>query len=154
VKFLVGKAAQRRWPTRSTAEIVRIVEDTFSAAFDESPDQVTALCDTEEPLDEHAMRAALHYVEQWRVTVWVAQQNRDKGVEPPSEDCFVEHARRLEAYPEEVRPRSLASGTASAQRMRGSRWRRLWSGSYAALPSHDAVPRNEVLEKATETVPM
>lgn len=148
VKYLVAKAAQRQWPVRPDGEVARVVQDAFALAFDANPAHVLALCDTAAPSDEEAMRTALHYVEQWRVARWSAQLNREKGVEPSSEDCFIEHARRLEAHPEHVRPRSLASGKPGAMRMGGTRWRQLWSGSYAALPSREVIPLAGIRQKA------
>ena len=124
VKFLTGRAAQRTWPARPPAEVSKIVEDTFAEAFDADPEYVIqSLCNTDAPHDEAAMRQALKYVSEWHTGAWTAVQNRTKGVEVPTEDCFVQQARELEAYPESVRPRALGSGSANAARMRGSRWR-------------------------------
>ena len=124
VKFLAGRAAQRGWPPRPAAEVARMVEDVFAETFDADPGHfLVSLCNTGDPLDEGAMRLALKYVSEWRVGAWSAVQNRTKGVEPPTVDCAVEHGRLLEAYPERVRPQGLASGSANAARMRGSRWR-------------------------------
>ena len=68
VKFLQGRAAQRGWPPRPTAEVARMVEDVFAEAFDADPgDFLVPLCDTGGPLDDGAMRLALKYVSEWRV---------------------------------------------------------------------------------------
>ena len=125
------------------------MEDVFGEAFDADPGFVVgSLCDLDAPHDAAAMRLALKYLSEWRVSAWAAVQNRTKGVEPPTEDCFLEHERVLETFPESVRPQALDRGSANAARMRGSRWRWLWGGSFAKLPSHDVLPVAEMWEKA------
>lgn len=149
MKYLAGRAAQRKWPKRPSEEVARIVEDTFAEAFDADATYVIgSLCNADEPDDEAAMRLALKYVSEWRAGVWSAAQNRSKGVEPPTQDCAVEQGRFLERFPENVRPEGLGSGSDGAARMRGSRWRSLWGGGFGVLPSHDVIPLDEMMGKA------
>ena len=145
VVFLNGKAAQRKWPKRPSEEVARLVEDTFAAAFDDDSAHVVSLCNEDEPLDAEAMRVALNYVEKWRVGEWAAGQNRTKGAAPLTAQCAAEHERRLEVYSDEVRPRSLAAGSANTARKAGSRWRVMWSGAYRMLPPHE-LPTVEVMQ--------
>ena len=107
----------------TTQELVQLVEETFLQA---DLKELAALCDTGGPLDATAFRAAMSYVEQWRLVLWTGDCNRRLGVAPSTESVLSRYEQQRLELPEALRP--LARGTAaSAQdRVWAGAWRRRW----------------------------
>jgi hypothetical protein len=136
--YLTAAAAERHWPPRDNADIVRTIEDAFLAA---DVDEIASLSDVAHPLDAAALRPAIACVEQWRLRSWVEVQNR-RGVNPDTRLVLEEFEQMRAALPADLRP-GLWLGTPGA-RVRATRWRRRLGGRFAPLRPRDVVPLPEL----------
>lgn len=141
VVYVSSEAARRGWPVRTEAEIARMVEDLFLAADD---DEIESFHDQATPSDPDAMRAALAWVEQWRLRPWAESNNR-LGIHPDTRLAIETYEARRAALPADLRPR-LWLGTPGA-RKRGTRWRERWGGRDGSLRPRDVAPLPQLRER-------
>ena len=153
VKYLRNVAMQRHWPKKSDAEVARLIDDCFDDATgsDAAMDALAKLADPTDPTNAAAMRAAMVYVEEWRVVTWARLQAVRKGL-AVSTDLLLHQVETLRAKcPEAARlpPRGPSAGN------RGRQWacrlRRRWGGRYGKFKVREIVPPPEMRSKAPHT---
>ena len=84
-------------------------------------DDFTKLTNTQEPQDMAAMKAALSYVEQWRLVQWVSQMNEAQGIAPSTGSVLQRYEEQLQELPDEVRPAAVGVPAQTSARV--------WAGS-------------------------
>lgn len=144
VVLLRQRAPKFGWAPKPDEEITRIVEDCF---LDCDVAELAALRDGDAPLDPVSLRDATSSVEQWRVAVWVATQNRTAGVAVSTAIVLDEFEVRRAALHPSARSAAWGSSGEAVARMRASRWRKRFGGQIGVLRARDELPHAEILGK-------
>lgn len=145
VRFLIASGRQRHWPDKTEEELATLVEGHF---LDVDETELAAITDMEDPADGQAMKAALPYVEQWRLAEWATRLNTDKGVAPSTEALLHQlEAQRL-ALPGPVRPEARGTVVDPSARVWASSFRRRWGARYGRIRIREHVPLEEMMLKA------
>ena len=145
VVFLRQTGRTRHWAERSDSELSDLVLDAFGRA---GGDELLALVNEEETPDLAALRLAWKFVTQWRVSLWIAAQNR-KTISPASSlvlDRF--EALRLEAPPT-ARPPPWGTSDSSTARMKVFRLRKTYHGRWGRFAARDDLPVADMVERCT-----
>ena len=145
VRFLVASGRERHWPGKLEEELATMVEDHF---LEVGETELAAITDMEGPADGKAMKAALSYVEQWRLAEWATRLNTDKGVAPSTEALLQQLEVQRLALPELVRPDARGSVVEPRARVWASSFRRRWGGRYGRIRVREHVPLEEMMAKA------
>ena len=130
VRFLSMQARKLKWFPRPDEEVQGVVENLFVEA--ESV-WVAGLADQSRPLDIVCMKAAIAFLHQFEVAVWVLDLNRQRGVAPPTEMILGEFEDRRLQYSEDLRPRSVGLVTEVRARVWARQWRERWGGRHARI---------------------
>ena len=149
VKYLVNCGRKRRWPDKSEDELVAMIEALVLQA-DEG--ELGSLIDSDHPSDEAAMRAALTYIQQWRVVVWARGLNANKGVAPSTSSILERFELGRVGFAESVRPRALGTVAECRARAWARKFRRRWGGSHRRIRIREVVPLGEMREKACKGI--
>ena len=125
--YLAALGRQRGWPPRSEAELARVVEDEFLAVDEQD---FAALLDFHNPADAPALRAAIAFVEEWRVAVWARRVFLKTGSAVPTAAVLRRFHANRRLVPADLRPPAL--GTVDEERARKwvGRWRTRWGGAF------------------------
>jgi hypothetical protein len=144
VVFLRACGRRRHWPEKSEDELQAIVENAFLAF---NFDELASLVDVDHPADVSAMKAALPYVEQWRLVVWTRSLNARQGVPPSTESVLhrLEELRR--EFPEGVRPQPVGSAAEARARVWAGAWRRRFGGRHGRIPIRDDISQADLRRK-------
>ena len=145
VKYLATRGRVHHWPEKTEEDLEAMVGDLF-LAVDEH--ELAALADPESPLDKDAFRAALGFVEQWRLFAWSRALNHNQGVAPSCGSVLERYDGRLGLVPAEVRPALLGVARECKARMWALRWRRRWGGRHSKIRVRNDVPLEELRAKA------
>ena len=119
-KYLLSSGRRRHWPQKSEEELEEMVESLFMKC---DVDELADLADTQNPKDMTAMRAALPYVEQWRLAKWATQVNVQQGVAPSTESVLQQYEAQRQQLPEAVRPRAVGVPAQNSARVWAHAWR-------------------------------
>ena len=145
VKYLVNSGRKRHWPEKSEEEVAAMVEDCFLQV---DVDDLACLTDKADPSDATAMKAALKYVEEWRLVVWARGLNSEQGVAPSTDSVL----RRLEnnrlSLPEAVRPDAVGTSAQSKARVWAQKWRLRWGARHRKIRLREDIPLPEMRSKA------
>ena len=144
VTFLANNAKMRHWPEKSEEELISML-DELSHAVDVA--QLAALTDLAAPTDEAAMKAALVYVEQWRLADWTRGLNAGPGVAPSTQSVLMHLEQQRGQLPEAVRPKPLGTTSDASARVWATAWRRRWGGKHGRIQIRDDVPQAELVRK-------
>ena len=145
----MGAAASFLRRKRSQQKSREELEDEVAAFFLHTPSQELGAMSVE-PSGPHAAQAIRHVVE-WRVFLWLREQNCQCGVAPSRLQLV---RRALSQVPEglptelEERVRRPLEGAARAQRKWLRRFRSGWGARLGQLPIAPPVPVHQLQEKA------
>ena len=146
-RYLWTCGRKHRWPEKTWQELEVLAEDTF---LEVDPDELAALGDMEEPSDVEAMKAALVFVEDWKLAKWTADMNRNHGVAPSTESVLQKFEEQRVALPEAVRPPSRGSAANSRDRVWVAGWRIRWGGQHARIRVREDIPTEELRSKVAQ----
>ncbi len=144
-KYLLSSGRRRHWPQKSEEELEEMVESLFMKC---DVDELADLADTQNPKDMTAMRAALPYVEQWRLAKWATQVNVQQGVAPSTESVLQQYEAQRQQLPEAVRPRAVGVPAQNSARVWAHAWRRRWGGKHGRIRVREQIPVEELRSKA------
>ncbi len=103
-----------------------------------------------------AMKAALSYVEQWRLAQWVTQLNETQGIAPSTESVLQHYEEQRQQLPEAVRPVAVGVPAQTSARVWAGSFRRRWGGKHGRIPVREQIPvaelRNKVVTKTRPRV--
>ena len=145
VVFLRAQGRKRGWPPKEDDEIADVAVWAFIEAEDTF---LVDLTDVDAPSDAEAMRVALDYVEQWRVSREALEHNVARGVAPGSASMFQRFEARRQELLEAVRPYARGLSAQAKGRSFMKRFRRRWGGRYGALRVREQVPLQLLQSKA------
>ena len=145
MKYLVNCGRKRHWPDKTESELEAMVEECVLQA-DEG--ELASLTDCENPSDATAMRAALAYLQQWRVVAWVRDLNASKGVAPSTSSVLQRYETGRAGLPEAVRPRAAGGLADCSARAWARKFRKRWGGRHRKIRVREVVPLGEMREKA------
>ena len=143
-KFLSSAGRKRHWPERSEEDMIIMVEELFIQVDERN---LADLTDVHNPVDVEAMKAALPYVEEWRLVSWTTKLNALKGVAPSLEAILTQAERHRLQLPEAVRPAGHGTNVEVRARMWAGAWRERWGGRYGALRFREDVPLSQMRDK-------
>ena len=144
VKYLSACGRERGWKSLTAADLRALVEEHYLAAEHE---EIAALVDDANPLDEAVLAIALKYVNEWRVVVSARISNSTTGVVPTC--ALLQHAEELrQAVPEAMRPPPLGAATERRARRWAGRLRARWGGRFGRVPVAEHVDVAELFAKA------
>jgi len=146
-KFLQNNGRKRHWPEKTEEELVAIVESYF---LEVDSAELADLSDINDPSDAAAMRAALVYVEQWRLAKWTARQNLEVGVAPSTESVLQRLEEQRVQLPEAVRPRAIGTAAEPRARVWAGAFRNRWGGKHARIRVRDDIPMAELRDKVCQ----
>ena len=146
VKFLISTGRKRRWPEKQESELQELVENAFLEC-DEN--ELTDLCDQENPAHPEAFAAAARYREEWAMAVFVEEQNVQLGLAPSTEFLLDRWRQRRLMYPEASRPLDPGLVVESKARKWAHRWRIRWGARHGRIRVRDEVPVQEARAKAS-----
>ena len=150
IKFLHIASQKRRWPSKTDEELQRMVEDLFLQA---DVDEVSRMCDLEEPDDLSATAEALKYVEEWRAIEYVKDLNSRLGVAPSTEDILLKVEENRLQIPGRCRPGSKGTAAEVKARIWAKRFRARWGGRYGKLRIADDMGLAEMQQKVPFSTP-
>ena len=146
-KYLLTSGRKRHWPQKSEEELEEMVEGLFMKC---DVDELADFADTQNPKDMRAMRAALPYVEQWRLVTWTSQANVQQGVAPSTESVLQQYEAQRQQLPEAVRPPGVGVPAQTSARVWAAAWRRRWGGKHGRIRVREQIPVEELRSKALE----
>ena len=111
-------------------------------------DAYTNLCDANDSTVPGAMRAAMAFWQEWSLAAWVEDANMHKGVAPSTGSVLDQYERQRRLVPEMVRPAAKGVAAKGPGRAWAARWRKRWGLQYGGIPTRDAMPVQEMREKA------
>ena len=146
--FLLNNGRRRHWPDKSQEELEEMVEALFMKC---DIDDFTKLTNTQEPQDMAAMKAALSYVEQWRLVQWVSQMNEAQGIAPSTGSVLQRYEEQRQELPDEVRPAAVGVPAQTSARVWAGSFRRRWGGKHGRIPVREQIPIEELRSKVATT---
>ena len=147
VAYLKRMGRQRRWPNKTHAELIRIVEELFLNA---DLQDLVLLSDWWSDVGDRIMQTAADFAWQWRLVAWSSRQNY-KGIAPPTAIVLDEWARARAEVPAHLRPTGWGHSAQVSARMRVMRWRRRFAGRSGQIPPRERVPLETMRNKAHTT---
>ena len=151
VCLLKRRARQYGWCNLAHADVARVVEDLF---LESDTDELAALQDPQDPRGARLLATATVQVEEWRLSAWVAEQNRTAGVAPSTALVLRRYSEQCSHLPASINPSAQRVEGSSAARTWASRWRRRFGGRVAVLRPRDQLPLDVMREKASIRIPV
>lgn len=148
IKFLAITGRKRRWPERSESELLELVENLFMEC---EVTEFAELADLEDPKDPKAFAEAVRYSEEWKMAVFVEDQNSRLGVAPTTEALLHRWACTRAKYGTTVRPMDPGLVAEAKGRKWAHRWRVRWGARHGAIRVRDEQPLEETRTKASCT---
>ena len=127
-----------------------MMEDLFLQA---DVDELSRMCDLEEPDDSSVTTEALKYVWEWRAVEYVKDLNSRLGVAPSTEDILRKVEENRVHIPEWCRPGSKGTAAETKARMWAKRFRARWGGRYGRLRIADDMVLAEMQQKVQFSTP-
>ena len=123
IKFLVITGRKRRWPEKSECELQELVENLFLEC-DET--ELAELADQQGPTHPQAFVVAARYSEEWKMAVFVQDQNSRLGVAPTTESLLHRWQCTRATYAATLRPMDPGLVAEPKARKWAHRWRVRW----------------------------
>ena len=142
-RYLHNSSRQRHWPEKTEEELTMMIEDKYLQV---DLDDLAALTQVDEPADARAMRAAIAFLEQWKLVGWAKTLN-EKGVAPSTDAVLQRLEQSRASLPEPVRPPLRGSVADPKARKYVKAWRKRWGGKYSQVPVREVLPAAEMREK-------
>ena len=145
IKFLAATGRKRSWPEKSEADLQDVVETVFLECDTE---EFTELADQANPKDPEAFKVAAQHSEEWKMAVYVANQNVQLGLAHSTDSLVHRWRHHTAAYPEVSRPADPGTMAEGKARKWAQRWRIRWGAKHAAILIRDELPVEETRSKA------